>query len=1481
MQFLFGMTTIMLIKVLLLIFFGTRLCLCFKEDFNEEVEYNIKNFIYENKDNDGFQILKNVEAFLGGIDKGCSKESVGDVILNNVLIQRLISKELFKTEDFQLFIYKEVNNMKKDHFYNTKTLKDKISSNMLDIDSNGQKLIMEHGFFPILPILNHSEDEFYMNFDFNTSIWIKHAATMILLKSFDIENKLKLDELDYFGSMLCELLYIPSDDYKVVYDAFIFPVTIGFLRSQPHKLHHFSNLTILYENAFSWYLEFEIENSKASNPAYQFHDLLKKYRTRNQIGTEILKNNSIDIEYLEDYKNLGSYDGIWKTSRNVWTKIKNIKNAFTEEYLKHLNQIDKLDEIPNLDTVFYSQNNEISDKYEKVDALLISHCLLNARKSDFNFISMAKILPVKIDFSYYPAVNGFYMGYSDGVVAPVNTFTLPDGHFLFLAINMFDKNHRIYGFIQNNKTKHYTLRLFGSGYAKDLNDLYIRETETNQEIYEKLYDELNVTHALFKTLTFNMEVDENNIIKSELDLYFSLVNKISTEHRIKFEKQLNIMGFDETLTDHVESVVKNYLLPLVPFYLCGKSVVNKDIENAIPFCVTDVIFFAIPMTIDSVKFCYVKYSSYSDLYYSNLISYIGRVNVYKHFSEKFLSYLSHKFNSRDIVPQIIRLIDPRFESEPMFRRPLLELKKIIDETPNIKENMPNLNVVSKTITPETIARIIRFNKQGGRLRLLGGKEFLYTIQYISLLEKLITFVEKIPKLNMPKNSPYRIKYTNVYETLHYGLKKSLEKMTMFDKKLKTAVWVVGDDEIFTKCKNQLTHLEDVLDKIIVAIRSDQDLGEIPGVFLDVGAIHDFVNMIKRFEYDDLSNHVVDKLLRKKKVIRPKTKQGNSINQGSSTNQNSNIQDTNQNLGIDLDDTNNDINRNPHMNNGSPNNDKSQKEPTTNSKRPHGLYIDEPNNIHNVEPPPQKRRKLLKLPYELRDIEFELSDYIIENAGFDNNFMKDLFKLPKYKLKLKIEELFKIQPDFEHKIILSYTLLTLNFNQPKKMFRNIIPKDKKRLDIFVRSFINHVLSKSSDVDIVNDLTELLFFKGTPNYDIENLYTFNHKFDIFIKSLQTRLSKEALKENLNIINSLTKTNENVLSNLNRIKDNIGGSMENSFNSYKSNIEYIDRYIYKITEGYYSNDNVELARRLKAIDSLLKNLETAQGPPINNILDTGFQSNIRFPEKNEPHVHFKLPSTLDLEMNDMTIIQKSQDGIHGMYDVNSPDDADLTKWHILPLPNEKRLYLSVKANTIYDLEGIIKYINENFQDKSVTVLTGVHGSNTGDIQWVEKDGRKTFEGSEKLSQKMLRDRYQLQNKYSNIRNVVDISKMTEDDFINAIMGAQGHNIVITYCFSFNDEVLRKFLGRGNTILMSYVEHRFQYYQYEDIARTILKQKTNVQMSYLYRFMGGKLPGTDYMIERFDEIFVHLSQSERKSFLELLKKANQEPNELIPKDI
>lgn len=46
-----------------------------------------------------------------------------------------------------------------------------------------------------------------------------------------------------------------------------------------------------------------------------------------------------------------------------------------------------------------------------------------------------------------------------------------------------------------------------------------------------------------------------------------------------------------------------------------------------------------------------------------------------------------------------------------------------------------------------------------------------------------------------------------------------------------------------------------------------------------------------------------------------------------------------------------------------------------------------------------------------------------------------------------------------------------------------------------------------------------------------------------------------------------------------------------------------------------------------------------------------------------------------------------IKDMKNINSAADADSTKWHVLPLPNEKQLYLSVKANTIDDLEGIIE--------------------------------------------------------------------------------------------------------------------------------------------------------------------------------------------------
>lgn len=1372
----------------------------------------IENFIINAKNQNGLVIIQELEIFLEQkclIIENCT---LGEIILSNENIQHSISIYFFGYDNFPIYIFNQVQKLNKIKFVDTELLKNQIKFHLKNLTSTQSGIILNYITNDMLPILNDNDHEFYE--DLNSTEWIQRTVVLTVVNEIDKNIKLTREDVNFIGSLLSELLFIPTSDYQDIYKLFVIPVTIAYIRT--HEVFLNFNNSLLFEMAFEWYLNNHLRNH--NNPAQEFHKVLKTYQSRSQIGESILMKNNISLLYLEDYKNLGSYDGILKGVRNSWNRFLNLFNLFSGNYLYKLEEINKLETLPNLNSEFENQNKNISFLFGKVDSLLLSYCLTSF--VEFEFISKSIVLSVEVDFTFYPALNGLYMGYSQFQAnPPLEQYTLPKNHFLFAAMEPKTKEYRIFGFIQNNKTKHYTLQRFSQNVCDDFKQIEIIELD-NSEKYKQLFRDLEIVNGTLKTLTFNLELG-SNVIKSENDTYDSIIKEISLRHQNQFQSDLQLLGFDATLTDQIQ----DFFLPFIPFYSCTEAITQNNIENAINFCLTDSYFFLLPITIESIQFCR---RFYNERYFLNLLSFVGSTMTKKFFMEDFSVYLSNKFEIKSIVFKILQSMDSNFKHGCKIGKTSLNIIKTL--TQDIT-NLATVKRISTSITPEYIENIVRFNKFNGRLRLLGGAdtiENIYAFEYSTLLDKIENVVKKMTTITLTCDNPYCELLASFWKSSKSKISDAKLFFSNIESKGKKSIVVHGDQENFFKCKKILEQFDESLEKINkMTIFKKIDESQIEFINRATEIIEKILNEINdNFVLNPSSNSVElkkDQLLNK-------------------------IHDVVTFPIVATDDANTIIKRS--------------------GKRPFDS-LNSNDNGQVLDFQPSKRIYISKqLPPQFEKIETVLKEYknvILEFTP--KEFEENLRLKTKNVIRSKIVNLFKKFNNNESKFKIIYEFIFLKFDNLRNRLdvMNII--DENKIKGIVISIERHVKQNNMDA-LIDDLTNCLYFKFTKTLLIRDFFEMKNNVQRALEKLQTKLKTQLGEANLQLIEKIKLATESFETRLNVINSDIMKNvMKNSFNQYKKQLEHVNSLIKEMNIMLDAGITQHITDKLTKLNKLLESLKNFNAETTPDLLNTAFISQIEKPTNNAPHIHYKLPSENEFKLADITIHEKdSQDSVpvKEMNDQRNVKEVDLTKWHSLPLENGKRLFLSVKANTIYDVMGIIDYINLNFQSKTTTILTGVHGSKFGDVQWLSSGGVKSLNG-EKITMEMLNSRFQLVSNYPNVKQVIDVAGMTEQKFINSIVGAETHNVVITYCFSLNDEVLRRLMGRGDSILSTYQEKKSIFQSCKQIISKILEQPENNQLHFLRHYMNEALPSLDYLKTHLHEIINNVE--EENKFTELLK--------------
>lgn len=1406
-----------------LFFKCVQIVVCTNSFINDSDQESIENFIINAKNQNGMEIIQELETFL---ERKCSiveNCTFGEIILNNENVQHSISTYFFGYTNFPIYIFNQVKELNERQFVDTKLLKTQIKLHLKNLTSTQSDIILNYITNEMLPILNDWNHEFYGVIDLNSTEWVQRTVVLTVVNEIDKNIELTREDVNFIGSLLSELLFIPTSDYQDIYKIFVIPVTIAYIRTNDVVLNF--NNSILFEKAFEWYLNNQLSNHK--DPVREFYKVLQTYQTRSQIGESILTKNNISLVYLEDYKNLGSYDGILKNMRNSWNRFTNLFNLFSGEYLHKLEQINKLETLPNLNLEFENQNKNISFLFGKVDSLLLSHCLTSF--VEFDFIAKSIVISVEVDFTFYPALNGLYMGYSQfKAIPPLDQYILPKNHFLFAAIEPKNKEYRIFGFIQNNKTKHYTLQRFSQNVYDDFKQIEIFELN-NSAKYEQLFRELKIVNGTFKILTFNLELG-SNVIKSENDTYDSIIKEVSVRHQNQFQSDLQLLGFNATLTDEL----KDFFLQLVPFYSCTEAITKKNIENAIDFCTTDAYFFLLPITIESIQFCR---KIYNERYFLKMLSFVGSAMTKKFFIEEFSVYLSNKFEIKNIVLKILQSMDSEilfnFKHGQKIGKTSLNIIKTLTQDVT---NLATVKKISKTITPEYIENIVRFNKFNGRLRLLGGAETIYAFEYSTLLDKIENLVNKMTTITLTCDNPYCELLANFWKNSKSKINDAKLFFSNIETQGKKSIVVNGDNENFFKCKKILEKFDESLEKINkMTILKKIDESQI-----------EFING---------ANKIIEKLL-------------NEINENFILNPTSDSVELKKDQ-LDLLNKIHDVVAFPIVKSGAT--DDVNTIVKRSGKRPfNSLDLNGDNGqVLNIDYQPSKRIYISKqLPSQLEKIETVLKDYknvILEFTP--KEFEENLNSKPKNVIRSKLVNLFKKINNNESKLKIIYEFIFLKFDSFRNRLdvMNII--DENKIKGFATSIELHVKQNKMEA-LIDDLTNCLFFKFTKTILIQDFFELKDNVRRALEKLQTELKTQLSDANLQLIGKIKLTTETIETRLNVINSDIMKNvMKNSFNQYKKQLENVNSLIKEMNKMLDAGTTQHITDKLTKLDKLLEPLKNLNAETTPDLLNTAFISQIDKPANNAPHIHYKLPSENEFKLADITIHDKnSQDfvPIKETNDQRNVKEVDLTKWHSLPLENGKRLFLSVKANTIYDVMGIIDYINLNFQSKTTTVLTGVHGSKFGDGQWISSGGVKSLDG-EKITMEMLNNRFQLASKYPNVKQVIDVAGMTEQDFINSIVGAETQNVVITYCYSLNDEVLRRLMGRGNSILSTYQEKASIFQSCKKIISEILSQPENNQLRYLNHFMNQALPSLDYLKTNLHEILNNVE--EERKFTELLK--------------
>lgn len=346
----------------------------------------------------------------------------------------------------------------------------------------------------------------------STNWGINHAGlSFAALLGADIQN-INNDEAHAIGVMICNLLNEDASISELV-RLFSLPAILSYIHDYPEKI-------------VNWTPEIRQEIEEAA---------LKTYFSRHN---KLLFENHPQLIFVQSIKNFKSRIELLEDGR---------------EYNK-----EKLDES------FYQQNQDIADKFQVVDKILITTGFDGMDEREREFIDSSEIT-----FGKFALVKTWETSKNTGVFPAMshdkNRLTVIDNPAnidIFLARN--GDNSRIYA-----------LHGIEGRYQ-------VSRVDHDPEKYYNLLPESNKDVPV-EGFTLELVYNQNDIIVATQWVSDRLVHRLANHHKDILRKQLDLAGYDNTLMEKVKKI----LLSLVPLYDCFTAASKGEGGEALFSCGLD------------------------------------------------------------------------------------------------------------------------------------------------------------------------------------------------------------------------------------------------------------------------------------------------------------------------------------------------------------------------------------------------------------------------------------------------------------------------------------------------------------------------------------------------------------------------------------------------------------------------------------------------------------------------------------------------------------------------------------------------------------------------------------------------------------------------------------------------------------------------------------------------------------------------------
>lgn len=499
--------------------------------------------------------LENVLGNYGGHKTEPLPQSIQDAVINDWLSFHIFGGELLG------FLTDHINDStRRSQNLNTSDIKFAVNDRIdkfFAFDSSPQvtaakRYIFERLINQAMPLYGSDRTEAQDALPLNDLEWgYIHAGIQFARANFGGKFPLSNSEASALGNLL-SLLVINDASSPWLTSFFLFPATIRYASRLDEKVSLNDNLKHqALEDFFS-----KTEKSYNNNPLQKFQKSYEGYKTRPEIAKNIIDKKC--------------------PKKDVTALLNGSKFCGTIVPAGSRDQRPIIDGffLPNIDDIYYEQNEKIANDFADASRALILTSLSELDENDVNHIISSDIKSINAEFSAFDSVRHIPMPPS--AIQPIMdtlTIKVKDNVDLFSATH--GDEERIYALTFNGK------------------NVAIVRVDRNIEEYHNLVDD--------KTARFDddyvLNIYSGRKIKQGGEGIERLIDEIVSNRRTKFIHQLNKYGYEKTGLEKAGDI----LLSLVPGYTCISDL-RAGRDEAILSCLMDVATVILPSAVAASKF---------------------------------------------------------------------------------------------------------------------------------------------------------------------------------------------------------------------------------------------------------------------------------------------------------------------------------------------------------------------------------------------------------------------------------------------------------------------------------------------------------------------------------------------------------------------------------------------------------------------------------------------------------------------------------------------------------------------------------------------------------------------------------------------------------------------------------------------------------------------------------------------------------------